>query len=253
MLRLFLARATPLPPCAPDQRICAETYNLLLVLCARLRLVHIHVGQPLVLALRSNACRAPACQVSARLLPVCSTPLCWHVRICHLHVWFWVGCCTAKPELGLGPARACLPAWCHLARAGRRQTIRAAVQDGGHSGAVRLPRRGGQPRVRQGAPRAPAAWRRRLPGRATGARMHSMLSAARRAARTCASRAPVGACAACVVLLLRAPAAAVTSVQGLWCLPSISPVPAMLARLPAAHVWPASSLCVQTHEGHAFA
>jgi len=34
VLRLFLARATPLPPCAPDQRICAETYHLLLVLCA---------------------------------------------------------------------------------------------------------------------------------------------------------------------------------------------------------------------------
>ena len=33
VLHLFLRKA-PLPPCAPDQRICAETFNLLLVLCA---------------------------------------------------------------------------------------------------------------------------------------------------------------------------------------------------------------------------
>lgn len=34
VLQLF-SHDPHLPPCAPDQRVCAETYNLLLVLCAR--------------------------------------------------------------------------------------------------------------------------------------------------------------------------------------------------------------------------
>ena len=50
VLQLF-RHAPHLPPCAPAQRLCAETYNLLLVLCARC-----------AACLGSGCPHAPACQ-----------------------------------------------------------------------------------------------------------------------------------------------------------------------------------------------
>ena len=52
VLHLFLRRAAPLPACAPDQRICAETYNLLLVLCGPLKRRHAD-------AIRWHVCMTP--------------------------------------------------------------------------------------------------------------------------------------------------------------------------------------------------